>query len=201
MVERNRRLAATLAVFACAAGAVRSEASGWRDNFDKRYDAVVLGSGPKQSIFSSLLAANGKTVLQLEPRARPGGAAASLNLGELYERLGEAGDKPEEKLKLGEAAEYSVDLEPKFLTAGGKALQMLVSSGLWQQMDFRRVQRSFVYRAKPDGTYDVHRVLVSPEDVLKTRSLPAREKPKVFTIKRGPGTDSTAAHSGPTLAP
>eukprot|EP00962_Isochrysis_galbana_P061879 scaffold47059_cov225-Isochrysis_galbana.AAC.1 len=97
----------------------------------------------------------------------------------MYARMGAPGAKPEAKLKLGASEEYSADIAPKVLMAGGKELQMLVSSGLWQQMDFRRIHRSFIYRTKPGGDWDVHRVLVTSEDVLKTRSIPNLEKPKV----------------------
>jgi len=64
--------------------------------------------------------------------------------------------------------------------ASGKELQLLVSSGLWQHMDFRRVHRSLIYRVKPDGQTDIHRVLANVEDVLKTRMLPPLDKAKVF---------------------
>ena len=160
------RLALLLA--SISGSATASDATSWRSSFDKRYDAVVLGSGPKESLLASLLASNGKSVLQLEPRRAPGGVAASLDLGQLYERMGAPGEKPEPKLKLGTPEEYSADVAPKVLMAGGKELEMLVSSGLWQQMDFRRVHRSFLYRTKPDGSSDVHRVLVTAEAVLKS---------------------------------
>jgi Rab GDP dissociation inhibitor len=154
----------------------------WRSSFDKKYDAIVVGSGPSESLLSSLLAANGKTVLQLEPNRAPGGVAASMDLQKMYERMGAPGAKPEGKLKLGSSEEYSADVAPKVLMAGGKELQMLVSSGLWQQMDFRRVHRSFLYRTKPGGAWDVHRVLVTAEDVLKTRSIPSMEKAKLVQM-------------------
>ena len=162
--------------------ATASDATSWRSSFDKRYDAVVLGSGPKESLLASLLASNGKSVLQLEPRRAPGGVAASLDLGQLYERMGAPGEKPEPKLKLGAPEEYSADVAPKVLMAGGKELEMLVSSGLWQQMDFRRVHRSFLYRTKPDGSSDVHRVLVTAEAVLK--SARCRDHPRSPEITR-----------------
>lgn len=173
------RLGATLALVAAGPGAAASDASSWRSSFDKSYDAIVVGSGPSESLLSSLLAANGKTVLQLEPGRAPGGVAASMDLHQMYARMGAPGAKPEAKLKLGASEEYSADIAPKVLMAGGKELQMLVSSGLWQQMDFRRIHRSFIYRTKPGGDWDVHRVLVTSEDVLKTRSIPNLEKPKV----------------------
>ena len=75
------RLALLLA--SISGSATASDATSWRSSFDKRYDAVVLGSGPKESLLASLLASNGKSVLQLEPRRAPGGVAASLDLGQL----------------------------------------------------------------------------------------------------------------------
>jgi len=176
------RLGVALSIALATRRAGASDAANWRAAFDKTYDAVVIGSGPTESLLASLLSANGRTVLQLEPRRTPGGVAASMDLQKMYERMGEAGSKPESKLKLGASEEYSADVAPKVLMAGGKELQMLVSSGLWQQLDFRRVHRSFIYRTKGDNEWDVHRVLVTKEDVLKTRCIPPLEKPKVVLM-------------------
>lgn len=49
-------------------------------------------------------------------------------------------------------------------------------------MDFRRVHANYVYRLRPDGKPDVHRVLSKLEDVLKTRMLPAVEKAKAVQL-------------------
>jgi hypothetical protein len=63
--------------------------------------------------------------------------------------------------------------------ASGDQLQVLVASGAWQHMNppgFKRVHRSLLYRQRPDGTADVHRVLANSEDVVKTRMIKPLEK-------------------------
>ena len=162
----------------------------WRAAFDTRYDAIVLGSGLKESLLSGLLASQGKRVLHLD-QDEPGGESRSVDMQALYEKL--VGPDAEADPKLGPAADYRVDLTPKVprafrlplsmplahravglgcqaLMASGRELQLLVNGGLWKYMDFRRVQRSLIYRLKPDGKPDIHRILANSEDVLKTRA-------------------------------
>eukprot|EP00965_Chrysotila_dentata_P262368 6214547-Pleurochrysis_carterae.AAC.2 len=62
------------------------------------------------------------------------------------------------------------------LLASGEELEFFTRSGLWNHMDFRRVHRSFIYRLRPDGQPDVHRVIANSEDILKTRMLPPVDK-------------------------
>ena len=128
------------------------------------YDALVLGSGIKESLISGILASRGKRVLQLDRQPSPGGSEATLDLAEVYERL-EGGEKPDKKL--GVPADYSFDLTPRVFLGAGEDLQLLVSSGLWAHMDFRRVHASYVYRVRFDGKPDVHRVLSKLEDVSR----------------------------------
>ena len=71
-----------------AAGASASDVANWRSAFETRYDAVILGTGLKESLLAGLLANRGKKVLQLDRNEHYGGAAASLDLSQLYERLG-----------------------------------------------------------------------------------------------------------------
>ena len=44
---------------------------------------------------------------------------------------------------------------------------------------FKRVHRSLMYRKRPDGKPDVHRILANSEDVVKTRMLAALDKARV----------------------
>ena len=151
----------------------------WRSSFSTgRYDVAIVGSGPKESLLAGLLAASGRTVLQLEPSEAAGGVGTTLDLQELSERCGAEGEL--NPAKVGEPADWAVDAGgAKVLMAGGQTLRMLVACGAWSHLDFRRVQRSLIYRKKEDGAKDVHRVLANVEDALKTRSLPALEKARV----------------------
>ena len=164
-----------LSLVSVLARACASDAVNWRSAFETRYDAVILGTGLKESLLAGLLANRGKKVLQLERHAQYGGAAASLDLSQLFERRGAPDEQPNEK-KLGASDSYRIDLAPKVVMAHGAELQLLVRSGAWKHMDWKRVQRSLIYRKAPDGKPDVHRVLATVEDVLKTRMLTAMQK-------------------------
>ena len=74
--------------------------------------------------------------------------------------------------RVGKASDYSIERTPKMFMASGSQLQLFVSSGAWQHMNppgFKRVHRSLIYRRRPDGNPDVHRILANSEDVVKTR--------------------------------
>ena len=115
------------------------------------------------------------------PSEAAGGVGTTLDLQELSERCGAEGEL--NPTKVGEPAEWAVDGGgAKVLMAGGQTLRMLVACGAWSHLDFRRVQRSFIYRKKEGGEADVHRVLANTEDVLKTRSLPPLEKARVVQV-------------------
>ena len=165
----------SLSVLLAAGAASASDATGWRSAFDQRYDAVILGTGLKESLLAGLLATRGKRVLHLDRDAQYGGSAASLDLAQLFERLGGPDEQPNEK-KLGASDSYRIDLAPKVVMAHGTELQLLVQSGAWKHMDWKRVQRSLIYRKAADGKPDVHRVLATVEDVLKTRMLSPMQK-------------------------
>ena len=66
----------------------------WRSSFSTgRYDVAIVGSGPKESLLAGLLAASGRTVLQLEPSEAAGGVGTTLDLQELSERCGAEGGR------------------------------------------------------------------------------------------------------------
>jgi RAB protein geranylgeranyltransferase component A len=168
-----------------------------------RYDVVVVGSGLKESLLASLLASHGKEVLQVEPTSTPGGESASRDLQQLAERTDGPGSRLSEQ-RVGDAADYSVERSPKMFMASGTQLQLLVASGAWQHMTppgFKRVQRSLLYRRRPDGKADVHRVLANSEDVLKTRMLTALEKARVVQfylwVEKYDETDPRTHSTGP----
>lgn len=141
-----------------------------------RYDVVVLGNGIKESLLASLLASHGKSVLQLESADDSG---SSLDLQQLHEITAGPDAPPLPEKKLGRPTDYSIERAPKLFLASGRQLQQLVGSGAWQHMDLKRVHRAFMYRQRDDGKPDVHRVLASSEDVVKTRTLAPLEKARV----------------------
>ena len=165
------------------ATAAASDVADWRRAFGSRYDAIVLGTGLKESLLAGLLATRGKRVLQLERHAQYGGTAATLDLGELFDRMAGPDEEPNEG-KLGSSEMYRIDPAPKVIMAHGKDLQLVVKSGAWKNMDFKRVQRSLIYRKSDSGKPDVHRVLATVEDVLKTRMLTPLQKSTMVRLFR-----------------
>ncbi len=146
----------------------------------RRYDAIVLGTGLQESLLSGVLASQGKRVLCLERRAQLGGETPCLDLKELLARaLGDGSPLPK---GVGDAADYAIDVAPKAALASSSELQLLVSSGLWRKMDWRRVHRSFIYRRKDDGSPDVHRVPSNSEDLLKTRMMLPMDKARALQM-------------------
>ena len=176
-------MSARLLLAVGAAVASASDATSWRTAFEGRYDAVVLGTGLKESLVAGVLATRGKRVLQLDRNAAYGGTAASLDLNELFARMSETGEAPNEG-KLGAAEDYRIDVVPKVLMANGQELQLVVQSGAWKNMDFKRLQNSLIYRRSEVGKPDVHRVLATVEDVLKTRMLTAMQKAAMTRLFR-----------------
>ena len=179
------------------AGARASDAAAWPSTFETRYDAIILGTGLKESLLAGLLATRGKRVLHLDRHSQYGGNAASLDLAQLFRRLGEADERPNQK-KLGGSSSYRIDLAPKVVMAHGTELQLLVQSGAWKHMDWKRMQRSLIYRKASHGKADVHRVLATVEDVLKTRMLSPMQKSamvRLFTWLERYKEDDPDTHS------
>ncbi|BBH09215.1 GDP dissociation inhibitor family protein / Rab GTPase activator family protein [Prunus dulcis] len=56
---------------------------------DEEYDVIVLGTGLKECILSGLLSVDGLKVLHMDRNDYYGGASTSLNLTQLWKRLGE----------------------------------------------------------------------------------------------------------------
>ena len=132
-----------------------------------RYDVIILGTGVKESLLAGLLAQHGKSVLQLDSELE-GSGSATLDLQQLV-RLAEGPNaKVPSESKVGKPSDYRIERAPKMFVASGEQLQVLVKSGVWQHMSppgFKRVHRALMYRKRPDGKADVHRVLANSEDV------------------------------------
>lgn len=59
----------------------------WRTAFAEEWDAVVLGTGMKECLLSGLLSCAGKKVLHLDRNNYYGGASASLDVQQLFEKF------------------------------------------------------------------------------------------------------------------
>mmetsp|Transcript_46545 Transcript_46545/g.110892 ORF Transcript_46545/g.110892 Transcript_46545/m.110892 type:complete len:499 (-) Transcript_46545:89-1585(-) len=109
---------------------------------DGEYDAIVLGTGLKECIISGIMSVDGKKVLHMDRNDYYGGASASVNLNQLFERFN-AGVPAE---ALGNSRDFNIDLAPKFIMASGKLVKMLVMTSVNRYLEFKQVDGSYVLK-------------------------------------------------------
>jgi len=151
----------------------------WRSAFAEEWDAVVLGTGMKECLLSGLLSVAGKKVLHLDRNSYYGGASASLDINQIFAKFGVA-EKPSEA-ELGKLRDYSVDMVPKFIMAGGQLVKVLIHTGVANYMEFKPVDGSFVYSMKAGI---ICKVPYTPQVGLKSSLMGMMEKTRFtqFTV-------------------
>ena len=151
----------------------------WKTAFAEQWDAVILGTGMKECLLSGLLSVAGKKVLHLDRNPFYGGDSASLDIHQFFEKFGVDG-KPDEA-ELGKLRDYSIDLIPKFMMAGGQLVKVLIHTGVHNYMEFKPVDGSFVFSS---SVKKVCKVPATPEDAMKSSLMSMMEKTKMmqFTL-------------------
>jgi Rab GDP dissociation inhibitor len=110
---------------------------------EDNYDAIVLGTGLTECVLSGLLSVSGMKVLHIDQNNYYGGDCASLNLEQLYEKLGKGKPSPD----LGKSHMWNVDLCPKLLMADGLLVKILRKTVAQRyNMEFMVIEGSYVYR-------------------------------------------------------
>ena len=112
-----------------------------------------------------------KKVLQIDRNGYYGGACASLNLKELYEKFGVTYAADSTEQKFGSSRNFAVDLVPKFCMANGKLIKMLIQTGVTSYMDFNGIHGSYVL-----NTGKIYRIPVTPKEVLTSSLVGLRQK-------------------------
>lgn len=135
---------------------------------DEEYDCVVLGTGLKECILSGLLSVSGLKVLHMDRNNYYGGASASLNLDQLFEKFR---DGQKSKHNLGQSREYNVDLIPKFIMAAGILVKMLIHTDVTRYLEFKSVAGSYVYK---EGK--IYKVPATDTEALKSPLMGLFEK-------------------------
>lgn len=169
---------------------------------NQKYDAIILGTGLTECVLSGLLSVNGKKVLHLDRNGYYGGESASLNLEQLYLKF-----KSENELKkdsegnvitpseMGKSRDYWVDLIPKLLMANGKLVRLLHLTGVTRyQMDFAKIEGSFVYRKGK-----IHKVPSTPGEVASSPLMGFFEKIRckgLLTYVHSYEEDNPKTHKG-----
>ena len=112
------------------------------------------------------MSVDGKKVLHMDRNDYYGGASASVNLQQLFERFnagepnvrpaprprGEASQRPHVAVScpaqaaLGSSRDFNIDLAPKFIMASGKLVKMLVMTSVNRYLEFRQVDGSYVLK-------------------------------------------------------
>uniref|UniRef100_A0A8C5CX09 Rab GDP dissociation inhibitor n=1 Tax=Gadus morhua TaxID=8049 RepID=A0A8C5CX09_GADMO len=130
----------------------------------QEYDIIVLGTGLKECILSSILSMHGKRVLHIDKNPYFGGEIASITpLEQLYKRF-KCPNPPSPSM--GRGKDWNVDLIPKFFLVNGPMIQLLVHTDVMRYLDFKVIEGSYVYRAGR-----VHTVPATEEDALHSDLL------------------------------
>lgn len=139
---------------------------------DGEYDAVVLGTGLTECVLSGILSVAGLRVLHCDRNSYYGGACASLNLNQMFEKFKPDSAKPnDDDPRFGRNRDYNIDLIPKFIMAGGNMVNMLVHTGVTRYLEFKLVDGSFVFNSgRP------HKVPVTPREAMTSGLMGFLEK-------------------------
>lgn len=135
---------------------------------DEQYDAIILGTGFKECVLSGLLSVDGLKVLHMDRNNYYGGASASLNLTQLFQQFKGNAQPP---AALGASRDYNVDLIPKFITATGLMVKMLLHTDVVRYLEFKQIEGSFVFR---EGK--VHKVPATDKEALASSLMGMFEK-------------------------
>jgi len=131
---------------------------------DGDYDAIVLSTGLEECVLAGLLAVRGMRVLQIDRNPYYGGACASLNLQELYQKHQKSFNQQMEQ-RFGRSREFCIDQVPKLLMANGKLVKMLIQTGVTRYIDFNGIAGSYVFNSGK-----IYRLPITPTEAL-TSSL------------------------------
>ncbi|VDQ04486.1 unnamed protein product [Trichobilharzia regenti] len=130
---------------------------------DEKYDVIVLGTGLKECILSSLMSIEGKNVLHIDRNSFYGGDITSVTpIDLLFSRFKVKADTS----KYQRGKDWNVDLISKFLMANGKLVKILIHTGVTRYLEFRSVEGSYVYQGG-----NVHKVPCNESEALSTKLM------------------------------
>lgn len=150
---------------------------------DEEYDVIVCGTGLKECILSGLLSVHGKKVLHLDRNNYYGGACASLNITNLWEKF-RPGTKPPDSL--GANREWNVDLIPKFIMASGDLVKILLKTKVSRYLEWKHCEGSYVYKYQEAGFFSdqkfIHKVPCTANDGMRSSLMGIMEKPRFINF-------------------
>ncbi|KAK6350341.1 Rab proteins geranylgeranyltransferase component A [Orbilia brochopaga] len=154
---------------------------------ESAWDAVISGTGLRESLLAAALARAGKKVLHVDKNPYYGDEYAALSLAELEAwatntRSGRLKSvefrKHETKTgaKLAESRSYTLNFAPGLLYTTSPLLSLLVDINLHESLEFLKVGGWFVYRAEDNNPDSFMAVPNSREDVFNDPTLDPRTK-------------------------
>lgn len=162
---------------------------------DEQYDVIILGTGFKECVLSGLLSVDGLKVLHMDRNNYYGGASASLNLTQLFQQF-KGGAAP--SAELGQSRDYNVDLVPKFITATGLMVKMLLHTDVVRYLEFKQIDGSHVFRGGK-----VYKVPATDKEALASPLMGLFEKrrcQKFLTFVQDYEKDDPKTHGGKDLS-
>mmetsp|Transcript_28740 Transcript_28740/g.72271 ORF Transcript_28740/g.72271 Transcript_28740/m.72271 type:complete len:439 (-) Transcript_28740:37-1353(-) len=157
---------------------------------DKKYDAIVLGTGLKECILSGILSTDKCKVLHLDRNDYYGAESTSMNLNQLFEKF-KKGTPP---ASLGSFKDYNVDLIPKFVMANGILVKILLHTDVTKYLEFKSVDGSYVFKKNK-----IHKVPASDKEAMSSPLLGMIEKTrckKFFSFVAEYDKSNTKTHKG-----
>lgn len=151
------------------------------------WDAVIAGTGLRESLLAAALARAGKKVLHLDRNPYYGDEYAALSLDELEAW---AKNVPSNHMRsvqyktypapegsgLKKSRSYTLSLSPGLLYAASPILSLLVKSSLHESLEFLKVGGWFVYDVAAPLSDPLKRVPNSREDIFNDKTLDPRTK-------------------------
>ncbi|KAK6526685.1 Rab proteins geranylgeranyltransferase component A [Arthrobotrys megalospora] len=151
------------------------------------WDAVIAGTGLRESLLAAALARAGKKVLHLDRNPYYGGEYAALSLDELEawaknarsDHLTSVQYKTYEApagSELKKSRSYTLSLSPGLLYTASPILSLLVRSNLHESLEFLKVGGWFVHDVVAPLSDPLKRVPNSREDIFNDKTLDPRTK-------------------------
>ncbi|KAH8860743.1 Rab GDP dissociation inhibitor alpha [Schistosoma japonicum] len=130
---------------------------------NEKYDVIVLGTGLKECILSSLMSMEGNKVLHIDRNSYYGGDTTSITpIESLFQWFKVTADTT----KFQRGRDWNVDLISKFLMANGKLVKILVDTGVTRYLEFRSVEGIYVYHSEC-----IHKVPCNEGEALNTKLM------------------------------
>ncbi|KAM3128488.1 hypothetical protein pb186bvf_019420 [Paramecium bursaria] len=112
---------------------------------DSNYDVIICGTGIIQGILSSLLAMEGKKVIQIDSNPHYGGDGQCVNIFDLWRIFRPNQKHPDD---LGKNRDWNIDLIPKFMLSNGRLMKLLAKTKVLKYLELKYIDENLIYSDK-----------------------------------------------------